>query len=89
VRISLLAEGRSSWLCAIEHWSVVTSVIEEFLSLETAIGDSGETLVEWFIDIEVVSVRCSHHVRVHVLLVHPVGSVPQLTVALVPRSVCV
>ena len=42
--------------------------------------------MEWFWNVEVVSVRSSHLVGVQVLFIDPVSSIPKLTVTLVTSS---
>lgn len=49
-----------SWHGAFEGLSVVSTVEEEFLSLQAAICNLSDILVEWFCNIEVVSIASSH-----------------------------
>lgn len=74
------------WHGAIEGLSVVSSVIEELLSLQASISNLSVIFVEWFWNIEVVSIAGSHLVGVQVLLVDPVSSVPELAIALIPSG---
>ena len=72
-----------SWHGALEGLSVVSTVKEEFLSLQASVCHLSDIFVEWFWNIEVVSIAGSHLVGVQVLLVDPVGSVPELAIALI------
>ena len=64
--------------------SLVSGVKDLLFSLQTAICDLQDRLVEWLRLIKVVAVGCSDLVRVLVLLCLPGRAVPQLAIALVP-----
>ena len=86
LRCSLDCKLGDSWLGAFELCSVVIGVEELLLSLQSSIVNMNGFLVESLRVIEVVSVTGSELVRVQVFLIHPVGSVPELAIAAIPRS---
>lgn len=65
--------------------SLIANIEDLLLFDQTAICDSKSRLVEWFLLVEAVSVRCSHLIGVLVLLSPPAVTVPQLPVTFITR----